>query len=64
MRMKNIMTFEEYASKGFKNQQMAFETALSTANVAVIVAEGGITVDGDELTIKATFGPRACGALL
>lgn len=48
--LKDIMAFEDYASKGFKNQQMAFETALSTANVAVIVAEGGITVDGDEMT--------------
>ncbi|MNK27370.1 Protease 4 [compost metagenome] len=48
--LKDIMTFEDYASKGFKNKQLAFETKLSTANVAVIVAEGGITVNGDEMT--------------
>lgn len=47
--LKEIMSFEDYASKGFKNRQLAFE--LSTKpNVAVIVGEGGITVDGDEMT--------------
>lgn len=48
--LKSIMTFEEYAAKGFKNKQLAFENKTATANVAVIVAEGGITVDGDEMT--------------
>lgn len=48
--LKNIMTFEDYAMKGFKNKQLAFDTDLSNANVAVIVAEGAITVDGDEMT--------------
>lgn len=48
--LKDIMTFEEYASKGFKNKQLAFEDETSKPNVAVIVAEGAITVDGDELT--------------
>ena len=48
--LKNIMTFEDYATKGFKNKQLAFTSEISTANVAVIVAEGGITVDGDEMS--------------
>ncbi len=48
--LKDIMTFEEYAAKGFKNKQLAFDNGTSTANVAVIVAEGAITVDGDEMT--------------
>lgn len=48
--LKNIMTFEDYASKGFKNKQLAFDNETTTANVAVIVAEGAITVDGDEMT--------------
>lgn len=48
--LKDIMTFEEYATKGFKNKQLAFSDENSNANVAVIVAEGGITVDGDEMT--------------
>lgn len=47
--LKDIMTFEEYAGKAFKNKQLAFENG-SDANVAVIVAEGAITVDGDEMT--------------
>ena len=48
--LKNIMSFEEYASKGFKNKQLAFDDETAKANVAVIVAEGAITVDGDEMT--------------
>jgi len=48
--LKDIMTFEEYAGKAFKNKQLAFENGGSDANVAVIVAEGGITVNGDEMT--------------
>jgi protease IV len=48
--LKDIMTFEEYAGKAFKNKQLAFDNGGSDANVAVIVAEGGITVNGDEMT--------------
>lgn len=48
--LKNIMSFEEYAKKTFKNKQLAFELGTSEANVAVIVGEGGITVNGDEMT--------------
>ncbi|WP_430403936.1 signal peptide peptidase SppA [Fluviicola sp.] len=48
--LKDIMTFEEYAKKSFKNKQLAFSDDLSSANVAVIVAEGAITVNGDEMT--------------
>ncbi len=48
--LKNIMSFEDYASKGFKNKQLAFDNETTNANVAVIVAEGAITVDGDEMT--------------
>ncbi|WP_300664809.1 signal peptide peptidase SppA [Fluviicola sp.] len=47
--LKDIMTFEEYASDGFKNKQLAFDMG-TTANVAVIVGEGAITVNGDEMT--------------
>ncbi len=47
--LKDIMSFEEYAAKGFKNKQLAFEMS-TKANVAVIVGEGGITVNGDEMT--------------
>jgi protease IV len=48
--LKNIMAFEDYAKKGFKNKQLAYSTGSAKANVAVIVGEGGITVNGDELT--------------
>ncbi|MNV11186.1 Protease 4 [compost metagenome] len=48
--LKDIMSFEEYATKGFKNKQLGFELGTSEANVAVIVGEGGITVNGDEMT--------------
>lgn len=47
--LKDIMTFEEYAANGFKNKQLAFDLG-TKANVAVIVGEGGITVNGDEMT--------------
>lgn len=46
---KNMMTFEEYAHTNFLNNQLAFSDRY-TPNIAVIVGEGGITVDGDELT--------------
>lgn len=48
--LKKIMAFEEYATKGFKNKQLAFQDETAEANVAVIVGEGAITVDGEELT--------------
>lgn len=47
--LKDIMAFEEYASNSFKNKQLAFELG-TDANVAVIVGEGGITVNGEEMT--------------
>lgn len=47
--LKDIMSFEEYASNSFKNKQLAFELG-TDANVAVIVGEGGITVNGEEMT--------------
>lgn len=47
--LKDVMTFEEYASNSFKNKQLAFELG-TDANVAVIVGEGGITVNGEEMT--------------
>ncbi len=48
--LKKSMSFEEYASKYFKGKQEAFAEKTEKPNVAVIVGEGGITVDGDELT--------------
>lgn len=48
--LKDIMSFEEYASRGFKNKQLAFELKTSKPNVAVIVGEGGISVNGEEMT--------------
>lgn len=47
--LKDIMSFEEYASNSFKNKQLAFDLG-TDANVAVIVGEGGITVNGEEMT--------------
>ena len=44
--MTNLMAFEKYARQKFKNDQLIN----SNANIAVIVAEGAITVDGDEMT--------------
>lgn len=48
--LKEIMSFEEYARRGFKNKQLAFELETSKPNVAVIVGEGGISVNGEEMT--------------
>jgi protease-4 len=48
--LKEVMSFEEYAARGFKNKQLAFELETSKPNVAVIVGEGGITVNGEEMT--------------
>lgn len=47
--LKDIMSFEEYASNSFKNKQLTFDLG-TDANVAVIVGEGGITVNGEEMT--------------
>lgn len=44
--MTNLMAFEKYARKKFRNDQLIN----SNANIAVIVAEGAITVNGDEMT--------------
>ena len=43
----NLVPFEKYARKNFYNQQIS--NNLSKPNVAIILAEGGISVDGDEL---------------
>ncbi len=48
--MTNLMAFEKYAKTKFKNDQLINGGEASSANIAVIVAEGGITVDGDEMT--------------
>jgi protease-4 len=44
----DLLAFEKYARKNFYNQQIS--NNLSKPNIAVILAEGGISVDGDELT--------------
>ncbi len=44
----DLLAFEKYARKNFYNQQIS--NNLSKPNVAIILAEGGISVDGDELT--------------
>lgn len=44
--MTNLMAFEKYARNKFKNDQLIN----SNANIAVIVAEGAITVNGDEMS--------------
>ena len=44
----DLLAFEKYAHKNFYNQQIS--NNLSKPNIAVILAEGGISVDGDELT--------------
>jgi protease-4 len=43
-----LLAFEKYARKNFYNQQIS--NNLSKPNIAIILAEGGISVDGDELT--------------
>jgi len=48
--MTNLMAFEKYAKTKFKNDQLINGGKTSGANIAVIVAEGGITVDGDEMS--------------
>lgn len=46
--LKDMMTFEDYAIEHFRDNQLTMST--SEANVAVIMGEGAITVNGDELT--------------
>lgn len=46
--LKDVMSFEDYARDHFKDTQLGMSDA--KVNVAVIVGEGAITVDGDELT--------------
>lgn len=48
--MTNLMAFEKYAKTKFRNDQLMRSGKSSGANVAVVVAEGGISVDGDEMT--------------
>jgi protease-4 len=44
----DLLAFEKYARKNFYNQQIS--NNLSKPNIAIILAEGEISVDGDELT--------------
>lgn len=46
--LKEMMTFEDYANENFQDSQLTMSD--NEANVAVIMGEGAITVDGDELT--------------
>lgn len=45
---KDLMSFEKYAQKGLINNQKDIKTR--NANVAVILAEGDVSVDGDGLS--------------
>jgi len=47
-----LMSFEKYARDKFKVDQTAKARELNNANVAVLVAEGSITVDGDEMASR------------
>lgn len=49
--LSDIMTFEKYAKQLFKLEQLMITDA-TDASVAVVVAEGAITVDGDEMTAE------------
>ncbi|MFY7991554.1 MAG: signal peptide peptidase SppA [Fluviicola sp.] len=48
--LSQLMAFEKYAKKVFDVEQMNIST--DEANVAVVTAEGAISVDGDEMTSK------------
>lgn len=48
--MTNLLSFEKYSKTKFKNDQLINGGKNTSANIAVIVAEGAITVDGDEMT--------------
>lgn len=50
--MTRLMAFEKYARTKFKNDQLANGGNGGNASIAVVVAEGGISVDGDEMTSK------------
>lgn len=47
--LKDIRSFEAYAKEQFKLDQMGISDD-GGANVAVVIAEGAISVDGDEMT--------------
>lgn len=47
--LKDIRSFEAYAKEQFKLDQMSISDD-GGANVAVVIAEGAISVDGDEMT--------------
>ncbi len=48
--LSDIQSFEEYAKESFKMNQLL--TSPNSASIAVIVAEGAITVDGEEVNSK------------
>jgi protease-4 len=48
--LSQLMAFEKYAKKVFDIEQMNISS--DEANVAVVTAEGAISVDGDEMTSK------------
>lgn len=48
--LSQLMAFEKYAKKEFDIEQMNISS--TEANVAVVTAEGAISVDGDEMTSK------------
>lgn len=53
IKMNELLSFESYARDKFKTDQLAVQAGeLSNANVAVVLAEGSITVDGDEMASK------------
>lgn len=47
--LSDLLAFEKYAKEAFKLDQLAISDD-GGANVAVVVAEGAISVDGDEMT--------------
>ena len=47
-----VLAFEKYARDKFKNDQLKKDGESSGANIAVVVAEGGISVDGDEMASR------------
>lgn len=48
--LSDLMAFEKYAKRAFDLEQMGISS--DDANVAVVTAEGAISVDGDEMTSK------------
>lgn len=51
-KMDELQSMEKYSRDKFKSQQLREDGDNSNANVAVIVAEGSITVDGDEMASR------------